>query len=316
MKTALLTAPRRIELIDRELPKPAADEVEVRITQCGVCTSELGDWEGKGSDPLPAEIGHEIAGVVEAIGPEVSGLRPRDDVVVWVPGGGGFAERIVVPERFCVAVTAGLPYPAVAEPLACIVNAVELTAPALGDAVLIVGAGYMGNLLQMVTALKGPRCVIVADVREDARERARALGATRTVNPAVESLAQAVAQETKDDGVDVAYEVTGVSAGLDLVGEATRMSGKIAIVGYHQGEPRPIPLGRWNWMAFEIVNAHFRRVETIMAGMRAGMSLVGSGLLDPAPLVTDVFQLDEVADAFRRASMKTPGFVKAIVTME
>ena len=59
----------------------------------------------------------------------------------------------------------------------------------------------------------------------------------------------------------------------------TRMSGKIVIVGYHQGAPREIPLGHWNWMAFNIVNAHFREVATIMRGMTVGMRLLTSGRL-------------------------------------
>ena len=80
---------------------------------------------------------------------------------------------MLVEERFSVPVAPDAPYPSVAEPLACVVNAVELAGPRLGDDVVIVGAGYMGNLVQMVAALKGPRTVTVADVRTDALARAR-----------------------------------------------------------------------------------------------------------------------------------------------
>ncbi len=314
MKAALLTDQRRIEFFEKELSAPMKGEVLVRITECGLCTSDLDVWTGKAPDKLPMEIGHEIAGVVEGVGPEVSSLSAGDSVVAWVPDG-GFAERIVVPERFCVPVPAELRYPAVAEPLACIVNSVELAAPLLGDDVLIIGAGYMGSLLQMVAQLKGPRSLIVADIRDDALDRARQLGATRVVNTAQESLAEAVAEETNGVGVDVAFEVTGITPGLQLAGEVTRMSGKLAIVGYHLGEPRPIPLGHWNWMAFQIVNAHFRDLDTVMAGMRAGMRLVGSGALEPSPLVTDVFPLGEIVEAFEHASSRPEGFVKAVVEM-
>ena len=91
------------------------------------------------------------------------------------------------------------------------------------------------------------------------------------------------------------------------------MSGKLCIVGYHQGEPRRIPLGHWNWMAFEILNAHFRETDTIMRGMRAGMRLVSAGILDASGLVTDTYPLSRVADAFQAATEKRDGFVKAIV---
>jgi L-iditol 2-dehydrogenase len=93
----------------------------------------------------------------------------------------------------------------------------------------------------------------------------------------------------------------------------TRMSGRIVIVGYHQGEPRSIPLGHWNWMAFTIVNAHFREVATIMRGMRIGMRLLTSGRLTLDSLVTHRFGLAEIGDAFQTAHSKPEGFVKATV---
>ncbi len=313
MRCALMTAPHTIEWQERELPEPRADEVLVRIEQSGVCASELGLWTGKEPDELPAEVGHEIAGVAERVGSEVTSVAARDSVVVWVPEGGGFAERMLTPERWCIRVAPGLAYPAVAEPLGCIVGAVELAEPALGDDVVIVGAGFMGNLLQLVSALKGPRSITVADVRPDALARAASLGATRVVDTRSESLADAVREVTDGRGADVGYEAIGVQAGLDMIGEATRMEGKLCVVGYHQGGTRSIPLAHWNYMAFRLVNGHFRDPATIVANMRAGMRLVETGALDVAPLMTDVLPLADVAEAFRRAEEKPDGFVKAVV---
>jgi len=313
MRVALMTAPYTIAWQERELPEPGPGELLVRIEQSGVCASELGLWTGKEPEDLPAEIGHEVAGVVEAVGDEVTSVAAGDSVVVWVPEGGGFAERMLTPERWCVRVASGLAFPAVAEPLACVVGAVELAEPQLGDDVVIVGAGFMGNLLQLVSALKGPRSITVADMRPDALARAAELGATRVVDVRTESLADAVREVTEGRGADVSYEVIGVQAGLDMASEVTRMSGKVCIVGYHLGGPRAIPLGRWNWMAFRLVNAHFRDPATIVANMRAGMRLVETGALDVTPLKSDVLALDDVAEAFARATEKPEGFVKAVV---
>ncbi len=313
MRTALLTAPYTIEWRELELPDPSPGEVLVRIEQSGVCASELSLWTGREPDELPAEIGHEVAGTVEAVGADVTSVAVGDSVVVWVPDGGGFAERMLAPERCCIRVAPGLAFPAVAEPLACVVGAVELAEPALGDDVVIVGAGFMGNLLQLVSALKGPRSVTVADMRPDALARAAELGATRVVDVRGESLADAVREVTDGRGAGVAYEVIGVQAGLDMVGEVTRMGGTLAIVGYHLGGTRAIPLARWNWMAYRIVNAHFRDPAAIVGWMRAGMRLVETGALDVAPLKSDVLGLDSVAEAFRRATEKPEGFVKAVV---
>lgn len=312
VRAAVLVAPEQVELIERPLAPPRAGEVRIRVGQCGLCASELPLWSGTEPSKLPAAVGHEVAGVVEEAGADVT-LRPGDSVVAWLEHAGGFAEQVVVEERWCIPVSPGLPYPAVAEPLACVVNAVELAAPALGDDVVIVGAGFMGLLTLLVTACKGPRSIVVADVRPDALAHAAALGATRTVDTRGESLAEAVREVTGGRGADVTYEVTGVQAGLDAAAEVTRMSGKLCVVGYHQAGTRAIALGHWNWMAFELVNAHFRDPATIMRGMRAGMRLVETGALDVAPLVTDTYPLAGVAAAFERATTKPDGFVKAVV---
>ncbi|HWC32846.1 MAG TPA: L-iditol 2-dehydrogenase, partial [Actinomycetota bacterium] len=79
------------------------------------------------------------------------------------------------------------------------------------------------------------------------------------------------------------------------------------------GPPRTLRLGDWNWMAYRIVNAHFREVATIMRGMRIGMRLLASGRLSMDGLVTHRFSLEAIDEAFRTAIDKPPGFVKATV---
>jgi L-iditol 2-dehydrogenase len=312
MRAAILVEARHVELVERDVPPVNPGRVRLQIEQCGLCTSEIDLWLGKDPSKFPAAIGHEIAGVVDEVGPDVSWPPVGERVAAWLHEG-GFAEHAVVEARHCVPVAESVSYGAVAEPLACVVNAVELAAPSLADDIVIVGSGYMGSLLQLVTALKGPRSITVADVRPDALDRATALGATHVVDTSRKSLAEAVREVTSGKGADVTFEVTGIQAGLDLAGEVTRMSGKLCIVGYHQGGSRSIPLGRWNWMAFQIVNAHFRDISTIMAGMRTGMTLVNAGILDVTPLVSNVYPLDSLGEAFETAAAKPDRFVKAII---
>jgi L-iditol 2-dehydrogenase len=114
----------------------------------------------------------------------------------------------------------------------------------------------------------------------------------------------------------VSFEATGVQAALTELGEVTRMSGTVVIVGYHQGGDREIPLAHWNWMAFRIVNAHFRDEATIRRGLRTGMRLLTAGRLSLDCLVTHRFPLAEINSAFRTAHEKPPGFAKATVVMD
>ena len=315
MKIAVLRAPREFEVLDTPLPEIEPDEILVRVAACGVCTSELDQWEGKASGlNYPRYPGHEVSGVVEKVGSEVNSFRPEDRVGAWVTSR-GFAEYVAVKAEYCFR-AGDVPLDlALAEPLACAVNAVELANLSLADDVVIIGAGFMGNLVQKLVQLQGPRHLIVADTRPDALERAKKMGATHVVDVRSESLAEVVKALTGGQGADASFEVTGAQAPLALLGDVTRMSGKLIIVGYHQGGMREIPLAYWNWMAFQILNAHFREIPTIMRGMRIGMRLLTSGRLTLDDLVTHRFPLNEINQAFLTAVEKPEGFVKSTIVM-
>jgi threonine dehydrogenase-like Zn-dependent dehydrogenase len=230
-------------------------------------------------------------------------------VGVWVEGG-GFADHVLCRSDRCFRSDLHAERLALLEPLACAFNAVESTAPAPGDAVVVVGGGFMGALVQLVAALRGPRIVAVVEPRPDARERALELGAHVAVGP--DSARDVVAALTEGAGADVLFEVTGSEAALWSAGSLLRTGGKLAIVGYHQGVRR-IPLGEWNWRAFELVNCHVRDADRITAAMRHALELVESGLVDPQPLVSHRYPLEAVAAAFRAAERKPEGFVKSVV---
>src|SRR5215216_1881330 len=314
MKIAALRAPREFEVMDAPIPEIAPDEVLLHVAACGVCTSELDQWEGKANINYPHYPGHEVSGTVEGVGTKVQSFQPGDKVGAWVTSR-GFADYVAVKAEYCFP-AGGVPLDlALAEPLACAVNAVELANLSLGDDVIIIGAGFMGNLVQKLVQLQGPRHVIVADTRPDALERAQNMGATRVVDVRNESLAGVVKEMTGGLGADASFEATGAQAPLTLLGDVTRMSGKVIIVGFHQGGMRELPLAYWNWMAFQIINAHFREISTIMRGMRIGMRLLTSGRLSLDDLVTHRFQLNEIGQAFLAAYEKPEGFVKSTILM-
>jgi L-iditol 2-dehydrogenase len=312
MRLAELRGPRDFVLIEVPVPVPERDEVLVRVEACGVCASELDYWTGTASTTYPTRIGHEVSGTVVAVGTEVSQPAIGEAVAVWTTGA-GYAEYVAVRADYCRTRPSELP-PALAlvEPLACAANAVELADVRLADTVVVLGAGFMGLLVTQLIALRGPRVLIVADRRPDVLTLAGRLGATRTVNLNSESLPQVV-HELTGDGADVTFEVTGTQEALDVVGELTRMSGKLVLVGFHQGAPRQVPLAQWNWMAFSVLNAHFRDVAVIMRGMTVGMRLLASRQLEMAPLVTHRFALSDIGTAFETAVAKPTGFVKAVV---
>lgn len=310
MRIAVLRGPQAFEIEDVAVPSIRPDEVLVEVVASGVCASELEPWL-EGPDE-PRHLGHEVSGVVADLGAEVTDLGVGDRVGVWVTER-GFADYVAVRAAYCFPAGDGPLEHALAEPLSCAVNAVELAGPRLGDDVLVIGAGFMGNLVQRLTALRGPRRLIVADTRTDALARASRAGATDVVDVTREELPEVVQSLTGGRGVDLTFECTGSQAALATCGDATRMSGRIAIVGFHQGPSREIPLAYWNWMAFTILNAHFRDTGTIMRGMEAGMRLVSSGVLPMDGLVTHRFPLEQINEAFATLRDKPDGFVKAVI---
>ena len=315
MRLAALVGPGRFEITDVPAPQPGPDDLAVRVAACGVCASELEAWTGRSAPDYPLHPGHEVSGTVSAVGERVSGFAVGDPVGVWVTER-GFAEQVVVPAGSAF-LARGAPLDTVlAEPLACAVNAVELADVRLADDVVLVGAGFMGHLAHQLAALRGPRQVIVADTRPDALARATQLGATRTVDVGREDLAEVVSDLTDGRMADVTFECTGSPGALQTLGEVTRMSGRLVLLGFHQGPARSVPLGFWNWMAYDIRNAHFREPATVLSGMRTGMRLLNAGLVDLAPHVTHRFELGRIAEAFDTAVAKPDGFVKATVVVD
>lgn len=313
MRLAVLTGPGGFEIVEEPVPEIWPGDVLVRVSACGVCASELDMYRGVSQVSYPLRPGHEISGVVERVGEGVAGLAPGDPVAVFGTAR-GYGEYVAVPAEHCIHAGEVPLDLALGEPLACAVNAVELAGIKLGDDVVIVGAGFMGQVIQRLVQLRGPRQVIVADTRDEALERAASSGATATVNVAEESLAEAVGNLT-GAAADVTIEITGTQAALEAIGDCTRMSGTLVIAGFHQGPPRQVPLADWNWKAFRIANAHFRDVATILGGMRAGMRLLTSGRISLEDLVTHRFPLVSIDEAFRTAIEKPEGFVKATVTL-
>jgi L-iditol 2-dehydrogenase len=315
VRLAVLTGPGSFEITDVPTPRPGRGQVLIDVAACGVCASELEMWTGRSEPSYPLYPGHEVSGTVAELGEGVESLAVGDPVGVWVTTQ-GFAEQVVAEAAHCFRVGGVALDTVLAEPLACAVNAVELADVRLADDVVLIGAGFMGHLVQQLVQLRGPRHVIVADTRRDALDRAAGFGATRTVHVGEEGLADAVAELTEGRMADICFECTGSPAALQTVGEVTRMSGKVVLVGFHQGPDRAIPLGYWNWMAYDLRNAHFRDVPTILRGMDVGTRLVRAGTLDLSSHVTHRFELDDIAAAFDTAVAKPEGFVKATVVVD
>ncbi len=314
MQAAILQGPGKFTIEERPVPEPGPDELLVKTTACGICTSEVGFWTGEAKGlEYPRFIGHEPSGIVERVGSGTTAFAPGDHVSVWSEGK-SYAEFFTTKADYAAKLKPGTSLEeALGEPIACSTNAVLKASPALNDTVCIVGCGFMGLIMLQIFKARGTGAVIAVDTRKSIRDLALRLGADHALDPRATDVVAAVKGLTGGRGVDIGVEAAGIQATLDVAANVTRMEGKLVVFGFHQGEPRSVPWGFWNWMAFDVVNGHVRSSRTYVSGMKTGLALLESGKLDMKPLITHRFPLKEIGPAFDIASAKHEGFVKGVI---
>lgn len=315
MRAAVVAEPGRIVIEQHPVPQPGPGQVQVQIEGCGVCASSLPLWQGQPwfNYPFPPGApGHESWGRVSALGPGVENLPLGERVTLL--GYGGYAEYDVVDASAVVRLPPALdgqPFPG--EALGCAFNVIRRAAIQPGHTVAIVGIGFLGALLTRLAADAGAR-VIAISRRPFALEIARQFGAAETI-PMDDHwrIIEQVKALTDDQGCPVVIEAVGKQWPLDLATELTRERGRLVIAGYHQDGPRQVNMQLWNWRGLDVINAHERDQAVYVAGMHSAVAAVASGALDPRPLYTHSFPLEQLANALDAARDRPDGFLKAIV---
>ncbi|MDO8550765.1 MAG: zinc-binding dehydrogenase [Ignavibacteria bacterium] len=316
MRSAVLYGPHDWRIEDLNIPSLNNDDVLLKVKVCGVCHSEIHQWNVKVNGlEYPRYIGHEVAGEVLESGKDVKSFKPGDRVAVWTDGK-GYAEQINVKSNRLFKISDNVSFTeAMAEPIACTTNGVIRANIHLNDSVALVGTGFMGLILLQQLKLRGAKFIAAIDVREEILELAKNLGADFVINPQKENTKDVIKDLTNGKGVDISFEVGGNETTLNLAADICRMEGKLVIFGFHPGPRKIKDLGYWNWMAFDIINAHFRDLNTILNGTRIGMEMLNAGKINMKPLITHNFKLDEIENAFMAAKEKPKGFIKSVIVM-
>jgi threonine dehydrogenase-like Zn-dependent dehydrogenase len=315
MRAAVIAEPQRVEIHETPKPSAGAGQVLVRLEGCGVCASNIPPWQGKPwfTYPMaPGALGHESWGCIEAVGQGVTEFEPGDRVAMI--SNNAYAGYDVADVSAVVKLPAtldGQPFPA--EPLGCAMNIFKRAAIQKGDTVGIIGIGFLGALLTQLATATGAR-VIAISRREFALDFARKAGAAHTIAmDDHQKIIDDVKQLTNGKFCDVVIEAVGKQWPLDLAGELTRERGRLVIAGYHQDGPRQVNMQLWNWRGLDVINAHERDPAIYLEGMRQAVRAVESGLLDPRPLYTHEFALDQLADALNMSVERPDGFMKALI---
>jgi threonine dehydrogenase-like Zn-dependent dehydrogenase len=206
----------------------------------------------------------------------------------------------------------GAPFPG--EALGCAFNIFKRSAIQPGHDVAIVGIGFLGALLTQLASKAGAR-VIAISRRPFALHLARDLGAAEIIAMDDHTrVIERVRSLTHGVGCDRVIECVGLQWPLDLAGELTRERGRLIIAGFHQDGPRSVNMFLWNWRGLDVINAHERDSSAYVAGIRDAVTAVAGGTLDPTPLFTHQYALDDVHRAFEATRERPDGFLKALVT--
>jgi threonine dehydrogenase-like Zn-dependent dehydrogenase len=313
----VLAAPGQMELCRAAIPEPGPGQVRVRLEGCGVCASNLTPWSGPEWMQFPLEagaLGHEGWGEIDAVGPEVVELKVGDRVAALSYK--SYAEYDIADADAVVPLPpalAGQPFPG--EPLGCAFNIFRRSDIHAGQAVAIVGIGFLGAILTRLATDAGAR-VIAISRRRYALDVASAFGAAEVVPMDDHSrIIERVKELTAGRFCERVIETVGKQWPLDLAAELTAERGKLIVAGYHQDGPRQVNMWLWNWRGIDVINAHERDPKTYIDGIREAVDAVASGRLDPSPLYTHRYPLARLGEALDATRDRPDGFLKALVTL-
>jgi threonine dehydrogenase-like Zn-dependent dehydrogenase len=299
-----------------EPPQPGPGQVLLQLEGSGVCASSIPVWEGRSwfEYPQPAGApGHEGWGRVVGVGEGVRGVEIGARVAAVSYR--AHAEYDVAQAEAIVRLPPELDGIAVpGEPLGCAMNIFRRSAIEPGQSVAIIGVGFLGALLTRLASNAGAR-VIAISRRPFALELARAFGAAETIPMDDHTrIIEDVRRLTAGRWCERVIEAVGLQWPLDLAGEITAVRGRLVIAGYHQDGPRQVNVQLWNWRGIDVCNAHERDPLVYAEGIKAAVELIRTGELDPTPLYTHRFGLDELGKALELTRTRPDGFVKALVT--
>lgn len=309
---------------DVALPEPGVGEVRVRVAACGVNHFDVDLRAGvsRWPLPLPHQLGVELAGEVDAVGPDVDGLAAGDRVwpqhevqcgtcrycragqtnlcldarMFSVQYPGGYAEYVVAPARATHLLPYGVSYEQAAAGQVVFTTAWHMLIARgrvqPGEVVVVQAAGSgIGHAAVQIAALAGARVIATAGA-DHKLERARALGAHETINYSTEPLTERILELTDGAGADLFIEHVGGERFMQSL-RALRRDGRLVTCGGHAGETPPIDIIELFRNEWRVIGSRIGTPDE----MRLVMGLIGEGRL--VPDVHAALPLAEAREAHR-----------------
>jgi L-iditol 2-dehydrogenase len=332
----VLHAPGDLRLEERPLPRLGARDVLVSVRAVGVCGSDVHYYKhgriGSFTIQQPLVLGHEPAGVIVDVGSEVNRGRIGARVAVepGVPDGecdqcraghynlcphmaffgtppfdGAFAQYVSVHERFAhdLPATMTLEEGALIEPVSVALWACRKAHLRGGEHVLVTGSGPIGILAMKVAFALGVAEVTIADMSAERLALAGKHGATRVINVAEQSLADAGIQ------AHLLLECSGAQSALTDGIHTVEPGGTVVVVGMGPDDEQHIPLAYMQQREITLTGT-FRYAHTYDDAIR----MVSSGRIEVQSLITNRFSLEH-AEMALRATQTDPTNLKSMIIL-
>jgi len=311
------------ELRDVPAPRPAGEEVLLRVRRIGICGSDLAIYDGREKDlRLPVIPGHEFAGEVVECGPGTAGIAVGARVAVNLVrncGGcyqcrkgegnlclnpnligfhsnGGFSEFACVPAKNCHLLPEAMSWEAAAsiDPVTSALAAVQKAGIGPADRVAVLGPGPIGLYACQLARLQGAREVLVVGTRDHLLAKARELGAHRTFladrgDPA--GCLPAILEASAGRGTEVVVEATGNPAALDLALAIASKGGRVAVVSIYHEQTVIEP----NLLVFKELKV-LGSFDYKWLDFQNALELVGAGRVQTQPLITHRLPLARIQE--------------------
>lgn len=342
MKAGVLAGPGKIEIREVPVPRLEPGMIEVKVSACGVCGSDVHMWKA-GRGWYPGErtdfiMGHEFCGVVTD--PGDSDFRIGDRVVFWanlycgkcdmcragkehlcreVNGtnyigfvcNGGYAEKFVGRARnaYKLPDTVSDTAAGLIDPLMVAYHAVKHSDIRLHSKVLVAGSGIIGHLIGVLAKRAGASYVAMSKVNDLKITKAKECGDFDAFFDGNDSDAARKMQEAAGGGFDVAFEAVGADSALQTCIDSVKPGGEVVMIGNSMSDTVAFSM---NQAVLHEIRLH-GSVSCIRQEFEETIDLIARGMIHPEQFATDILPLEKLQEAFERLTTENDPILKAVV---
>ncbi len=310
-RAARLNGPYDIELIDRELVC-GEDDIIVKNHLMGICGSDKSFYRGfmppktaefRQDPKFPFLLGHESGGEVVAVGSRVSEYKVGDKVIAF-GWNNNYAEYFKAKSFQLQPVPEGLDMDiaCLGEPTSCAMYSGLNSGVQLGDYVVVMGAGYAGQIIAQCAKLKGAYKVIMVDVLDGKLQLAQELGADIVINSSRENVYDRVMEITNGVGADVVVEAAGTEQSFNTASEIIKHNGKFVFYSWVT-KPVTLNISRWHDDGLEFINTCLvhHTWQQRYVWFPECMRPIQQGLVKIKPLISAEYKLEDIKEGFQLA---------------